>query len=183
MSYRYPHADDNGAVSPVDTVNYHSEIPLLAPYQIACSNEEAPGVPMTPQATLALFSFSTHPEPATFHEKNLEKRAGYQPDYHPMSTYNRDYRSQGYEQDRLQFFQLRNSLPNGRSCPRRCPCVCHATSQSASSHLHVFDEEEPRPSVIMAPVGCNNRTTSTVTHVPLPVKVSRSSVKPNALGE
>ena len=134
-------------------------------------DEDAPVSHVTCKVTLPLYHLSNQMQTRTFQMQGIENSAA-QAVYRPLYNYSGGYRPQGYQQDPQQLIHvpISNADPNNYSCPARCPCVCHVSSSNVSSNLAVFDEENQRPCVIMAPVNRGNEATSIVTHVPLQVK-------------
>ena len=123
--------------------------------------------------TVPLYHLSSQMQTTSFQMQGIENNAA-QAVYQPLYNYSGGYRPQGSQQHPQQLIHvpINNADANNCSCPARCPCVCHMPSSNVSSNLAVFDEENQRPCVIMAPVNRGNEAPSIVTHVPLQVKES-----------
>ena len=132
-------------------------------------DEDAPVSHVTCKPILPLYHSSNQMQTRTFQMQGIENSA-VQAVYQPVYNYSGGYRPRGYQQDPRQLIHVPIRNAEAYSCPARCPCVCHVPSANVSSNLAVFDEENQRPCVIMAPVNRGNEAPSIVTHVPLQVK-------------
>ena len=139
--------------------------------EIVSKDEDDPASQVTYKATLPLYHLSNRMQTTSFQMQGIENN-GAQAVYQPVYNYSGGYRPQRPQHDpqKLIHVPISNADANTYSCPARCPCVCHVPSANVSSNLAVFDEENQRPCVIMAPVNHGNEAPSIATHVPLQVK-------------
>ena len=138
--------------------------------EIVSKDEDDPASQVTRKATLPQYHLSNQMQTTSFQMQGIENSAA-QAVYQPVYNYTGGYHLQGSQQHPQQLIHvpISNANANNCSCPAGCPCVCHMPSTNVSSNLAVFDEENQRPCVIMAPVNRGNEAPSIVTHVPLQV--------------
>ena len=134
-------------------------------------DEDAPVSHVSCNVTLPLYHLSNQMQTRSFQMQGIENSAA-QAVYRPVYNYSGGYRPQGDQQvpQQLIHVPISNADAINYNCPARYPCVCHMPSSNVSSNLAVFDEENQRPSVIMAPVNRGNEAPSIVTYVPSQVK-------------